>query len=90
MKRPLTDRQTDRQTEHKWWYQKYRQLIGIGEYQESARNVEGGRDRKWRQLQGIGEFAKPTNAFQKGRSKSETSNAPGVADGGSTDNGEPP
>lgn len=34
--------QTDRQTGHKWWYQKYRQLVGIGEYQESARNVEGG------------------------------------------------
>ena len=27
-----TDRQTDRQGKHKWHYQKYRQLCGLGEY----------------------------------------------------------
>lgn len=60
-----SDRQTDRQ--HKWHYQKYRQLCGLGEY---AKANEGGADNKYRKLRGLGEYTKRSNEAQNRRRKS--------------------
>ena len=52
-----SDRQTDRQTDrqrHKWHFQKYRQLCGLGEY---AKPDTRGGDAKYRKLRGLSEYS---------------------------------